>query len=370
MVNALKKIDKKILILGGIILFTPIILIIVLAVIQGCSRSQITPEKYEKKMIAAAQQYLEDSNGVPNEEGKIKTVKLSTLVKKEYLESTEELLGDDTCKGSVTVRRNGSIVPENKDGFLNYIVILECDNYKTNTLKNNVMNDLVTEGSGLYQFDNYYVFRGDEVNNIVKYFNKLYRILNINEEGIAKLIKVESESLDRYWDNKYNIDVNDLYGLNIYADSSILKNMLDDYNNTKNINQEAKKHMVSVDVCIDSRDINNNSIGDYSCVNKLENQVVSLIDVSDFAKASLDSNCNSIYSKSCNNYNYLKSLNLHTWTPIAVSNNTYQVYYLTNGIIKYQEASKYQNYNLVIYIDVNEKVVSGEGTELSPYVIE
>ncbi len=368
MVGALKS-NKKILIIAGVIIAIPILLIMFLAIIQGCSNTQITPEKYEEKMLTAAQNYFKDK-GLPENEAEVKTVKLSTLVKKEYIKSSNDLIGDDTCKGSVSVRKNGSTVAENEGGFLNYTVYLECKNYKTNTLKSNLMKDLTTEGSGLYQDNNYYVYKGDEVNNYIKYFGIMYRIININESGVVKLIKVESESLDRYWDNKYNVEVSDLYGINIYKDSAILKYIISDYNNPKVISNNAKKHIVSTNVCVDSRDINNGTIGNYNCVNVLQNQVATLIDASDFAKASLDPNCNSIYSKSCGNYNYLKQLNLQTWTPIATSNNTYQVYYLTNGIIKFQEASKYQNYNLVIHIDGGEKVISGKGTESEPYVIQ
>lgn len=370
MVEALKKIDKKILITAGIILLLPIILIIFLAIIQGCSNSKLTPEKYEEKMISAAESYFKDKDKLPKKESSKETVTLSTLVKEEYIKSSSKLLGDDSCKGSVTVRKNGSTVVENEGGFLNYIVDLECKDYKTNTLIDNLMKDLTTEKSGLYQINNYYVYKGDEVNNYIKYFNNLYRIININEEGFVKLLKIESESLDRYWDNKYNIEVNDLYGINKYEDSAILKNLLSDYNNVKVISDNARKHIVSIDVCVDSRDVNDTSIGNYTCVNKLENQVVTLIDVSDFANASLDVNCNSIYSKSCGNYNYLKSLNLQTWTPTAVSNTTYQVYYLMNGMIKFQETSKYLNYNLVIHIDGKEKITSGTGTKTDPYVIQ
>ena len=370
MVEALKKMDKKILIIVGIIILLPILIIVFLAIIQACGNSKITPEKYEERMIVAVQNYFEDTVGLPSKEGETREVELSTLVGREYIKSTGDLIGDNTCLGSVTVRRNGSTVSENKGGYLNYIANLECKDYKTNTLINNLMEDLTTTGSGLYQLNNYYVYKGDEVNNYVKFFDKNYRIMNIDENGIVKLIKAESESLDRYWDNKYNIDVNDIYGKNIYADSAILKYLMDDYNNVKVISNTAKEHIVSKDVCIDSRDLNNGAIGDYSCSTKLENQVISLIDVTDYAKASLDMDCNSIYSKSCRNYNYLKDLNLMSWTLNAVSNNTYQVYYLSNGIIRSQEASKYHNYNLVIYIDGTENIASGDGTFEAPYVIK
>lgn len=369
MVEALKR-NKKILIITGCIIMIPVLIIIFLAIFQGCSNSKITYDEYEKKMILAAEEYFKNAGSLPEKESTKETVELSALVKKGYIKSSEELLGDDSCNGKVAVRKNGSTIKENNGGYLNYIVSLECKEYKTKTLKEALMGDLTTSGSGLYKDNEYYVYKGDQVNNHIKFFGNNYRIINISEDGIAKLLKIESETLDRYWDNKYNVEINDLYGKNIYADSALLKAMISDYNNSKIIKDDAKRHMVSTDVCIDARDINNSVIGDYSCVNKLENQVVSLIGIFDFAKASLDPDCNSIYSKACGNYNYLKYLNLQTWTPIAVSNNTYQVYYLTNGIIKFQEASVYQNYNLVIHIDSEEKIVSGEGTEEEPYVIE
>ena len=50
MVEVLKKIDKKILIIICAILLLPIVLIIFLAIVQGCSNSNITHEKYEEKM--------------------------------------------------------------------------------------------------------------------------------------------------------------------------------------------------------------------------------------------------------------------------------------------------------------------------------
>jgi len=370
MVEAFKKLDKKVLIIIGMFLLLPIILIVFLAIIRGCGNSKITPEKYEEKMISVAEKYFKENGGLPKKESETKTVKLSELIKNEYIKSTEDLLDDNTCKGSVTVRKNGSTIEKNEGGFLNYTVNLECDGYKTKTLKSALINGLTTQGSGLYKDGNYYVYRGDQVKNYIQFFDKNYRIINIDENGIAKLIRSESESLDEYWDNKYNVETEDISGKNIYADSSILKVLVKDYNNNKIISADARRHMVSKDICIDSKSLEDSSIGNYNCTNKLQNQVVSLIDINDFAKASLDADCTSIYSRSCRNYNYLKDLNLMTWTVNAVSDNTYGVYYLSSGVIRSQEAGKYQNYNIVIYVDTNEKLVSGKGTIDKPYVVK
>lgn len=368
MVEVLKKMDKKILIIAGCIILLPILLIVFLAIFQGCSNSKLTYGEYEEEMISAMEDYIKGKG--PDEEGEVATVKLSKLVEEGYIKSSEKLLDDATCEGSVTVRRNGAIIEENNGGYLNYTVNLECDNYKTETLKDSLMKQLTTTGSGLYKQGNSYVFKGEDVDNYITFYDNEYRIIGIDSNGILKLVKVERGAMTEYWDNKYNTEVNESYGKNIYADSSILKKLLTEYSDTKIISNKAKQHIVAQDICIDSRDISDMAINSEKvCTNVLENQVVSLVDVVDYANASLDQECNSIDSMSCNNYNYLHALNLRTWTLNAVANNTYEVYYLGSGIVRSQRASKYDSYNMVIYIDGNEKV-TGEGKEKEPYVIK
>lgn len=368
MLNALKKIDKKVLIIVGIILLLPILLIIFLAIIQGCSNKKDTFESYEEKMISAAKEYFTDNKQEPKEEGELVSVDLNTLVSKNYIKNAEESLEQDSCSGNVTVRKNGSIVEENNGGFLNYIVNLNCNDYNTNTLKDSIMEDLTPAESGLYQVNNRYIYKGDDVDNYIKFFGKDYRIISIDENGLVKLLKSEKQD-ETDWDMKYNIEVNDSYGKNIYKDSNILKSLLKDYNNNRIFSEDAKKRIVSNSVCIDSRDEKNYS-KDVNCSNYLENQVISLISINDFSNASLDVDCVGINSKSCKNYNYLSKMGIYSWTSTALSNNTYEVFYLSNGIARIQEASNYSPYSIVIYIDGNESFATGDGSINSPYVIE
>lgn len=368
MVDALKKIDKKILIIAGCIILLPIVLIIFLAIFQGCSNSKLTYEEYENKMMSVMEDYIKDKQ--PKNEGEVVTAQLSDLVQGGYIKSPEKLLDDNTCEGSVTARKNGALVEENNGGYINYTVNLECDNYKTETIKSSLLKQLTTSGNGLYKQGNDYVFKGDDVANYITFYDSQYRIIKMNSNGFLKLVKVERGAMTEYWDNKYNTEVNNSYGKNIYSDSSILKKLLTEYNDNKYIPSDAKRHIVAQDICADSRDITNMAINpEKACSNVLKNQLVSLIDVVDYANASLDSECNGIDSMSCNNYNYLHALNLRTWTLNAVANNTYEVYYLGSGIVRSQRASKYDSYNIVIYIDGNEKAV-GQGKENSPYVIK
>lgn len=371
MLQALKKIDKKLLIFTGCIILLPIAVIIIMAIMQGCSNLKITPEEYESKMISAAEKYLKDNDKEPKKEGEIVTIKLSKLTEKEYIKNTEKMLGDDSCKGEVVARLNGSTVEENNGGFINYIVKLECKNYKTETLNDLLMKNLTTSESGLYKQGNSYIFKGEDVDNYINFYGNNYRIIGIEKNGFVKLLKSVSELNNYSWDTKFNLDVNNSFGKNIYKDSDILKQLMEDYNNPKKITLSARKHIVSYDLCADARYLDDYSITyDKGCNNILKNQVISLLDVEDFAKASLDPDCTNLSSKTCRNYNYLTSLGLNSWTYVPVANNSYEVYYITSSSLKKQEANRYNYYNIVIYIDGNEKISTGTGTEENPYVVK
>lgn len=371
MVDALKKLDKKFLIIAGSIIILPIMLIIILAIIQGCSNRKITYEKYETKMISAFEKYLKDENKVPMNEAETVTIKLEKLVESGYIKSTKKMLDDDTCNGSVTVRRNGSSVEQNNGGFLNYTVDLNCKDYSTIHLIDKLEENIATSESGLYLVGEDYIFKGDSPKNYINFFETMYRIVSIDKDGILKLIRVEPELTRRVWDNKFNVEVNHNYGKNIYKDSEILKVLLNDYTNSKRVNKSSREHIVAYDVCVGKRGISDYSISrDIDCSEKLEKQVISLINVSDFALASLDQDCNSIESKSCNNYNYLSEIASSTWTLNVVSDNTYQAFLISAGLAEIQNTSMYNEYNIVIYIDGNELYTEGTGSNIDPYILK
>ena len=370
MVEALKKMDKKFLVIAGCIIFIPIFIIVFLAIIQGCSGGTVTHEKYEQKMISAAQKYFNDKKKFPKEEADLVIVKLDKLVSDGYIKSTEDLLEDSTCKGEVSVRRNGSSVEVNGEGFLNYTVTLSCDKYNTTHLVDKIKENVVTTESGLYQIGEDYVFKGDKVNNYINIFDVSYRIMSIDKNNIIKLVKSEPEIATRVWDNKFNVEVNHSYGKSIYKDSVILTYLLNDYENSKKISKNTKKHIVAYDVCVGKRSANDYSIDkSLDCSEVLEDQVVSMMNVSDFAMASADADCKTTRDRVCKNYNYLSNIAVSTWTLNSVSENTYEVFFISDGLAEHQNANSYNEYNIVIYIDGNELYTSGEGTALNPYII-
>lgn len=371
MKEALKKLDRKFLIFAGCLILIPVVIIIFLAIIQGCGNRKVTHEKYEDKMISAAEKYVRKKDLVPTEESEFIVISLETLVSEGYIKSTEKLLDDSSCEGEVKVRRNGADIENDVEGFLNYTANLTCDGYNSNNLKNLVLEDLTSEDSGLYKVGDSYIFKGNEVNNYLDFFGVTYRIVSIDKNGVAKILKEESEAQHLYWDMKYNSEIKQSYGKNIYEDSFILEKLNEYYKNNKKFSDSIKTKLVANDVCVDSRNINDYSlVHGQNCKNVLENQRVGLLNVTDFANASLDPECTNIDSKSCKNYNYMGRMSLYTWTMDVVSNNTYEVFYLVNGSIEYQPANKYYSYNFVLYIDSDENIVSGNGSKEKPYVIK
>lgn len=365
MLEALKNTNKKLLYTIILILIIPIIIIIFLALIQSCGNRKMTYSKYEEKLILATQNYLKAKDKLPVNIGEVSKVNLDTLVKENYVKSPEEAIGDSTCKGEVYARK---ITDENT----NYIVSIDCEKTKENgkSLKLQILDNIVSSDDGVYKVENEYVYKGEEPNNYITIGSITYRILSMDENNIVRLISPRAESAPSSWDNKYNIDVDASYGINIYEDSVIRKKLQQKYESTKKDMVELKKYIIPYKVCVGKREINNNSISrQLDCKETLENQYISLINVSDYARASLDKNCTSTIAKSCRNYNYLKNVISSSWTMNVVSNNTYQAYYISSGMLNYRKLNTYSYYNTVIYIDGNEKIVSGDGSKESPYML-
>lgn len=371
MIESLKKLDKKFLIIAGCIIFLPIFIIILLAILRAFGNRKITHESYEEKMISAAEKYITDKEKIPVNESQVVTIKLEKMVEEGYIKSTEKYLDDQTCSGEVKVRRNGASVETNNGGFLNYTVTLKCDDYQTIHLVDKLKEQIVTQESGLYKVGEDYIFKGDQVKNYINLYGFSYRIMSIDKNNILKLIKTEPEGTSRLWDNKYNSEIKHSYGKNIYKDSLILKFLINDYENVKKINKKTKQKIVAYDVCIGKRNTNDKSISkEVDCSVVLENQLISLMNASDFAMASTDVDCTSTDSRSCRNYNYLYDVAYSSWTLNSVVENTYEAFYISDGILQHQNCNLYNEYNMVIHIDGEELYTEGKGTSAEPYIID
>ena len=361
----LKNLDKKRL---ALIFIIPLIIIIFLFIIKGCSGGSSSFESYEKKMTSAAVDYFSKKNMLPVTEGGEVSVTLEELVSSGSIKSPSKSLNDKSCSGKVTVRNNGASIEKNNGGFYLYTPYLECDKYKTTYIIDKLKENIVTSKSGLYESIDGYIFKGDKVNNYVSFFDKLYRIISIDNNGIMRLVKVQRESDSVVWDTKYNIDVKDIYGVNDYSDSYIYDILNNVYLSSSD---KQKKHLVANGICYGNRSVDYIKIDNsMECQSVLDNQFISLLYTYDYANASYDPNCVSIGAGACLNYNYLYNTLGSTWLLNGVTDNSYGIYYYSSGALYIKRASNSYKYHIVINLSGYELYTKGDGSKDNPYVIK
>ena len=92
--------------------------------------------------------------------------------------------------------------------------------------------------------------------------------------------------------------------------------------------------------------------------------------VSDAFMASTDPDCHTINDASCDNYNYLSSYALSSWTLTGVSESTSKVYYVVSAGVVSAKASSSRNIMPTVYLSNNVIYASGDGSIESPYILK
>lgn len=393
--------DKKMIKYVGVLVGLVILLIIVLLIKNSVTGgNKYTTEQLEVKLVEAAKKYVEDKKKnnqdiLPDAPGGT-PLELSdaVLVNNGYIDNLSDIVkGDLTCHGRVYIWNAGN-------GNYDYVPELTCGNYTTVRLVDKVIQDNdygVTYGSGLYQRingnfvtedrylnssgDNFeYVFRGDVVNNYVKIDENLFRIVSIDNEDNMLLILVGSSRKSYTWDEKFNSDVGKYQGINIYEENGLESNAYKlarefydetlDMMNKEKISKKLKHLIVPMDLCIGKRSTTDSSMdGSTECATVLEGEYVGMLPAYYYMSASLDSECDSIASKNCGNYNYLSSFDDYWWLVTANSENTNEAY----SVSKKFASSNFCSYKSVIrpIIKIGSRVLykEGNGTLEEPYQI-
>jgi len=217
--------------------------------------------------------------------------------------------------------------------------------------------------------NNEYIYRGEYVDNYLKLGDRMFRIIKITDDGYLKLISESAEESEYLWDNRYNIDTNSSDGINDYEKSRLRENILKIYEKSKSFNL-IKSKMVTKPICVGKRDKNNNSYSSLEeCDLKLEGDYLSLIGSIDIALASIDQNCNNINDRSCSNYNYFRKFFKGSWLTIGTKGTTSKAYYISGTSLSERICTEERHIHLVIYVNGNEKLKSGDGSKNKPYII-
>lgn len=365
--NIFSNMNKKLLIYSGIILGIVILFFAVILIIKSTIKSKISPNEYEIKLKVAAEEYYKKyPKKLPKNSGEKISVSIDELVNSELIKSSDEALKDGvTCKGQVNVSNN--------NGYYLYQPIIKCSNkYETKLLYSKVFdnNKIKTSGDGLYKINDYYLFRGEKVNNYVEFANKKWRILRINNDNTLRLIMVDNlENVP--WDDRYNIDRESDVGKNTYTISR-MKETLDNLfvkKETKIFTNSEKSLIVPSALCIGARGEEELLMdGSIECKTKLDNQPIGLLQANEFPIVSLDEGCKNLFDMQCSNYNYLSELRSF-WTITANSKNTYTVYRVA-GNVSNAITNSYSIPRIVLNISSDALYTTGNGTENNPYIIK
>ncbi len=368
--NDLKDRLMKIMLIIAVVTVIVIFLLLLISKLTGGKKSY---DDIENVMVDAAERYYAaNKNLLPKTNGGTVEVSAQKLINLKYMKSFDKYKKGANCTGKVVV--------ENNDDNYNYTPYLSCNNsYSTSELYRKVTDksNIVTTGYGLYQYGSEYVYRGEDVNNYVLLNNNLWRIVKVTANNETVLVKEDKSSyLSISWDDRYNSVKGYNIGINDFDKSRIKDSLNEMYNTTEEdeilFTEKIKQHMVSHAYCSGKRSkVQNGADNSVECSKTTEPLKVGLLTVSDYMRASLDNECNSTTSYACQNYNYLVNHNLSWWLITGDSENSYDVYGVSNyGRIESTGAYSFKNIRPVIYLDSKTMYSSGEGTEENPYVLK
>ena len=369
MKEMLTKIDKKtkIMVIGFLILI--VVILLGGAFVYNKFFYKRSYEEIEQIMLNSAKSHFEKNpNTLPQNINDSITISDSDLVATGEMDTIAEYLKDETttCQGKVTVT--------NINGKYRYVTYLDCGESKKRTIK---FSDYIKEhvptvesGNGLYSLYNELVYRGDNVNNYIKFSGNTYRIVKFSEDRAVIIYTDKLES--RNWDDRYNTSRKDNSGINDYSVSRIRDYLTTLYEGTTLISDTNKLLVVAHNIGIGRRNNNDtDNSGNLENSAVMENQYIGLLQMNDYLNASLDVNCTNSNNPSCANYNYLSRYKYSWWTTTASSANSYRVFRIkSSSTAEVALASSNAYIRPVLYLVSDAIYVSGDGTKDNPYIVK
>ena len=384
------KADKKVLIMGGMVLGIIAIFVFAIIFIKLSSGGTLSYEKIENKLETAAEKYLKDNDSLlPKKIGQTAEVSSDNLVSGGYISDLTEYTEEGViCSAKV-------IVGKYDEDKYDYVADLDCgDAYKTQFLADYLIEeDSVTSGNGLYKMedvveigeplgiddDGYdlstndllkgYIYRGEAVNNWVMIDKLKYRIVKIDGNNDLMVVSVNQKVKGKF-DDRYNSESQKEWGINKYALSRAYENITNDYNkNTEEEDSVLASKVAAKNVCIGARNADETiTDGSIECSEVLKDQTYSLLPMFDVMNASLAEECSTTISTECVNYNYLTS-GTSFWTMTPSPENTYSGYRVGKKI-EHSRTDINSVFKYVVYLSNRVKFDGGTGTESDPYIIK
>ena len=356
--------NKKLYIYFGVGIAVMVVIIVIILIISLLSGGRMSFEAFENKVNKIALNYALDRSDILPISGEETTISYQELVDAEKVKPINEMLKDKTANCEVNIK-----IKNNNEHYL-AITTLDCkEKYQSKNIRNKILEDNVTVTSsyGLYNINNEYIFRGEKVNNYVKFNDKLWRIVKITSDGDIRLIEV-TRNETYVWDDRYNSERDSKTGINDYRVSR-MRDSLENIYNTE-FEDNLKSYIASQNVCLGKRDSNStNNSGSIECSDVLANQYISLIQANEFTLASIDSGCKALTDNECTNYNYMAEFDKTFWTITGDTYKTDKAYKIASSLISSTTSSS-SVIKVVIHLDGDALVSKGDGTQENPYTIK
>lgn len=324
----------------------------------------------EEKLKEEAKSYAErNEDFLPKTEGTLKKISLDTLVNEKKLKQFYALEDSElACTGYVTITKN--------DDKYKYQPYIKCGNYyETTAISDYIMKneEIVSDGAGLYKYNDTYIYRGENPNNYIALSNRIYRIIEITSNNELKVISTELTEDETSWDDRYNGEKEDTVGINDFSKSR-LKDSLNELYKSEYFTAADREKIIKHDLCVGKRALSDGSIdGKAECSVLEKDQYVGILQVNEYARASIDVKCTSALKPECQNYNYIDTIfkySIPIRTQTAVLDNTYKVYYINVGELETANASQEFRILPIVYLDKDTIYSKGDGTIENPYIIK
>lgn len=357
--------NKLFKMLALVIVITLVVIIVILIITLFTGGRVSNYQQLENKLISAARSYYQDNESLlPSSIGAKSEVSSVTLSEGKYIKSLEKIApNSSTCSGKVVVKNVNN-------GYF-YQAFLNCgDSYNTTAVSDYIKGhtSVVSTGTGLYENNGNYIYRGETPNNYIKFANRLYRIVKINSDSTMDIIATEKKERV-VWDDRYNQERDSGEGINTYSVSRVRDTLLN-FVNSEAFTDTDRSMLEPYTLCTGK--VNPEAEVPYGseCSETIENQIVGLLPISSYIYASIDPDCKKAGDGTCQNYNYLV-IDFNWWTLTADQTTTHRVFNVGSYSSAYvTRASLEASPREVLRLTENTVYVSGTGTQADPYIVK
>ena len=241
------------------------------------------------------------------------------------------------------------------------------------SLADDFMREVVTSGDGLYKDEHEegrYIYKGNNPNNYITFNdeNAGWRVISVENDGTIKIVKIDSIG-NEYWNSTDSTN---------WESASLNKYLNGTYYNR--LTSTAQSQIVEHDFSVGSVYEDSSNLANQINEENTEkwNGKVGLISTSEYIRANTNTaQCGTVElnnNNGCINWMALPNTNSNWWTINGTRyNSTYAYFYnygrLTGSIYGHNVNVSRFGVKPAVYLSSSLKIISGSGTQNSPFQI-